>query len=128
MGPLAVDGSTTVPPCVICTSPRATMRRAARRAAWDGQVLGVAARPSRSARITASSAQSVASTWENLQGTIEFYQSRTSTELTTAAERLAVISLITLPVTVVSSVLGMNRVVKPPPGRSSSRSRCSPWC
>ena len=32
IGPLAVDGSTTVPPWVISTSPRATIRRAARRA------------------------------------------------------------------------------------------------
>lgn len=48
---------------------------------------------------------------ENLQGTIEFYRARTNTELTIAAERLAVISLITLPVTAVSSVLGMNLIV-----------------
>ena len=48
---------------------------------------------------------------ENLQGTIEFYQARTNTELTVAAERLAVIAAITLPVTAVSSVLGMNLIV-----------------
>lgn len=48
---------------------------------------------------------------ENLQGTIEFYQARTNTELTIAAERLAVIAAITLPVTAVSSVLGMNLIV-----------------
>jgi Mg2+ and Co2+ transporter CorA len=48
---------------------------------------------------------------ENLQGTIEFYQARTNTELTVAAERLAVIAAITLPVTAVSSILGMNVIV-----------------
>ncbi|MET0964823.1 MAG: magnesium transporter CorA family protein [Nakamurella sp.] len=48
---------------------------------------------------------------ENLQGTIEFYQARTNTELTIAAERLAVIAAITLPVTAVSSILGMNLIV-----------------
>ena len=48
---------------------------------------------------------------ENLQGTIEFYQARTNTELTIAAERLAVIAAVTLPVTAVSSVLGMNLIV-----------------
>ena len=48
---------------------------------------------------------------ENLQGTIEFYQARTNTKLTIAAERLAVIAAITLPVTAVSSILGMNLIV-----------------
>lgn len=48
---------------------------------------------------------------ENLQATIEFYQARTNTELTIAAERLAVIAAVTLPVTAVSSVLGMNLIV-----------------
>jgi Mg2+ and Co2+ transporter CorA len=48
---------------------------------------------------------------ENLQGTIEFYQARTNTELTIAAERLAVIATVTLPVTAVSSVLGVNLIV-----------------
>lgn len=48
---------------------------------------------------------------ENLQGTIDFYQARTNTELTFAAERLAVIAAITLPVTAVSSILGMNLIV-----------------
>ena len=48
---------------------------------------------------------------ENLQGTIEFYQARTNTKVTIAAERLAVIAAITLPVTAVSSVLGMNVIV-----------------
>ena len=46
-----------------------------------------------------------------LQGTIEFYQARTNTKMTIAAERLAVIAAITLPVTALSSVLGMNVIV-----------------
>jgi len=46
-----------------------------------------------------------------LQGTIEFYQARTNTKMTVAAERLAVIAAITLPVTALSSVLGMNLIV-----------------
>jgi Mg2+ and Co2+ transporter CorA len=48
---------------------------------------------------------------ENLQGTIEFYQACTNTKVTIAAERLAVIAAITLPVTAVSSILGMNVIV-----------------
>ena len=48
---------------------------------------------------------------ENLQGTIEFYQARTNTKVTIAAERLAVIAAVTLPVTAVSSILGMNVIV-----------------
>lgn len=48
---------------------------------------------------------------ENLQATIEFYQARTNTKVTIAAERLAVIAAITLPVTAVSSILGMNVIV-----------------
>jgi magnesium transporter len=46
-----------------------------------------------------------------LQGTIEFYQARTNTKLTVAAERLAVIAAVTLPITALSSVLGMNLIV-----------------
>jgi Mg2+ and Co2+ transporter CorA len=46
-----------------------------------------------------------------LQGTIEFYQARTNTKMTIAAERLAVIAAITLPITALSSVLGMNLLV-----------------
>ena len=46
-----------------------------------------------------------------LQGTIEFYQARTNTKMTIAAERLAVIAAITLPITALSSVLGMNVIV-----------------
>jgi len=48
---------------------------------------------------------------EYLQGTIDFYQARTNTKVTIAAERLAVIAAVTLPVTAVSSILGMNVIV-----------------
>ena len=48
---------------------------------------------------------------EYLQGVIEFYQARTNTKMTLAAERLAVIAGVTLPVTAVSSVMGMNVIV-----------------
>jgi Mg2+ and Co2+ transporter CorA len=48
---------------------------------------------------------------EYLQGVIEFYQARTNTKMTVAAERLAVIAAVTLPVTALSSVLGMNVIV-----------------
>lgn len=46
-----------------------------------------------------------------LQGTIEFYQARTTTKMTVAAERLAMIAAVTAPITAVSSVLGMNLIV-----------------
>ncbi|PTL76058.1 magnesium transporter CorA family protein [Vitiosangium sp. GDMCC 1.1324] len=46
-----------------------------------------------------------------LQGTIEFYQARTNTKMTIAAERLTVIAAITLPITALSSILGMNVIV-----------------
>jgi len=48
---------------------------------------------------------------EYLQGVIEFYRTRTGTKMTIAAERLAVIAAVTLPVTALSSVLGMNVIV-----------------
>jgi Mg2+ and Co2+ transporter CorA len=48
---------------------------------------------------------------EYLHGVIEFYQTRTNTKMTIAAERLAVIAALTLPVTAVSSVMGMNVIV-----------------
>jgi magnesium transporter len=48
---------------------------------------------------------------EYLQGVIEFYQTRTGTKMTIAAERLAVIAAVTLPVTALSSVVGMNVIV-----------------
>ena len=46
-----------------------------------------------------------------LQGVIEFYQTRTHTKMTIAAERLAVIAAVTLPITALSSILGMNLIV-----------------
>ena len=46
-----------------------------------------------------------------LQGVIEFYQTRTNTKMTVTAERLAVIAAVTLPITALSSVLGMNVIV-----------------
>ena len=48
---------------------------------------------------------------EFLQGVIEFYKTRTDTKMTIAAERLAVIAAITLPITALSSVYGMNVIV-----------------
>jgi magnesium transporter len=48
---------------------------------------------------------------EYLQGAIEFYQTRTHTKMTIAAERLAVIASVTLPITALSSVMGMNVIV-----------------
>jgi Mg2+ and Co2+ transporter CorA len=48
---------------------------------------------------------------EYLQGVIEFYRTRTDTKMTIAAERLAVIAAVTLPITALSSVYGMNVIV-----------------
>jgi magnesium transporter len=48
---------------------------------------------------------------EFLHGVIEFYQTRTDTKMTIAAERLAVIAAVTLPITALSSVYGMNIIV-----------------
>jgi magnesium transporter len=48
---------------------------------------------------------------EYLQGVIDFFQARTNTKMTVAAERLAVIAAVTLPITALSSVLGMNVIV-----------------
>ncbi len=45
-----------------------------------------------------------------LQGVIEFYRTRTDTKMTIAAERLAVIAVVTLPTTALASVLGMNLI------------------
>jgi magnesium transporter len=45
------------------------------------------------------------------QGVTEFYRARTDTKMTIAAERLAVIAAITLPITSLSSVMGMNVIV-----------------
>jgi CorA-like Mg2+ transporter protein len=46
-----------------------------------------------------------------LQGVIEYYQTRTNTRMTVAAERLAVIAAVTLPITALSSVPRMNIIV-----------------
>jgi magnesium transporter len=46
-----------------------------------------------------------------LMGVTEFYRARTDTKMTIAAERLAVIAAVTLPVTSLSSVIGMNVIV-----------------
>jgi Mg2+ and Co2+ transporter CorA len=46
-----------------------------------------------------------------LMGVTEFYRARTDTKMTIAAERLAVIAAVTLPVTALSSVVGMNVIV-----------------
>ncbi len=46
-----------------------------------------------------------------LMGVTEFYRARTDTKMTIAAERLAVIAAITLPITAISSVMGMNVIV-----------------
>jgi Mg2+ and Co2+ transporter CorA len=48
---------------------------------------------------------------EYLQGVIEFYRARSETKMTIAAERLAVIAVVTLPITALSSVYGMNIIV-----------------
>jgi magnesium transporter len=48
---------------------------------------------------------------EYLQGVIEYYQTRTGTKMTIAAERLAVIAAVTLPITALSSIMGMNVIV-----------------
>lgn len=76
IGPFTVDGSTTLPCCVISTSPRATIRRAARRAGSisgrqssrsreratsDGQMLDVRARAASNSSIRCSRARSVSS-------------------------------------------------------------------
>jgi magnesium transporter len=48
---------------------------------------------------------------EYLQGVIEFYRARAETKMTIAAERLAVIAVVTLPITALSSDYGMNIIV-----------------
>jgi len=48
---------------------------------------------------------------EYLQGVIEYYRTRADTKMTIAAERLAVIAVVTLPITALSSIYGMNIIV-----------------
>jgi magnesium transporter len=50
---------------------------------------------------------------ELLAGVIDLYRARNDTKLTIASERLAVLAAITLPVTAISSVYGMNVIVNP---------------
>lgn len=52
-----------------------------------------------------------ASQLEFLEGVTDFFRARTDTRMTIAAERLAVIAAVTLPVTAISSVVGMNVIV-----------------
>jgi magnesium transporter len=46
-----------------------------------------------------------------LEGVIEYYKARSDTKVTIAAERLALIAVLTLPITALSSVYGMNIIV-----------------
>lgn len=46
-----------------------------------------------------------------VEGVIEYYRTRTETKMTIAAERLAVIAVVTLPITALASVYGMNLIV-----------------
>ena len=46
-----------------------------------------------------------------LFGVIELYQTKVNTKMTVAMERLAVIAAVTLPITALASVFGMNVIV-----------------
>ena len=46
-----------------------------------------------------------------LHGVIELYQTRVNTKMTVAMERLAVIAAVTLPITAIASIYGMNMIV-----------------
>ena len=46
-----------------------------------------------------------------LFGVIELYQTKVNTKMTVAMERLAVIAAVTLPVTAIASIYGMNMIV-----------------
>jgi Mg2+ and Co2+ transporter CorA len=48
---------------------------------------------------------------EFLQGVVDFYQSRTTTKINIAMERLALISAVVLPITAVTGIYGMNIIV-----------------
>jgi Mg2+ and Co2+ transporter CorA len=48
---------------------------------------------------------------EFLHGALDFYQSRTDTKMNYAMERLAVLAVVTLPITALASVYGMNVIV-----------------
>ena len=83
----------------------------------DGEDRGRSGRTAaRTCSRTSSTSSSGCGPWrdgqkEYLQGTIEFYQARTNTKMTIAAERLAVIAAVTLPITALSSIYGMNVIV-----------------
>ena len=49
--------------------------------------------------------------WNFVFAVIELYQTRVNTKMTLAMERLAVIAAVTLPVTAIASVYGMNVIV-----------------
>ena len=46
-----------------------------------------------------------------LFGVIELYQTKVNTKMTVAMERLAVIAAVTLPITAIASIEGMNMIV-----------------
>ena len=46
-----------------------------------------------------------------LFGVIELYQTKVNTKMTMAMERLAVIAAVTLPITAIASIEGMNMIV-----------------
>ena len=46
-----------------------------------------------------------------LAGVIEYYETRTATKMTVAMERLAVLAAVTLPITALASIYGMNSIV-----------------
>ena len=48
---------------------------------------------------------------EYMQGVIDYFRARTDTKMTIAAERLAVVAVVTLPITALASVYGMNIIV-----------------
>jgi Mg2+ and Co2+ transporter CorA len=50
---------------------------------------------------------------EFLQGIVDFYQSRTSAKMNHAMERLALMSAVLLPLTLLSGIYGMNIIVHP---------------
>jgi magnesium transporter len=52
---------------------------------------------------------------EFLQGVVDFYQSRTTTKMNVAMERLALLAALVMPVTAVASIYGMNIIA---PGRT----------
>ena len=59
-----------------------------------------------------------------LFGVIELYQTKVNTKMTVAMERLAVIAAVTLPVTAIASIYGMNVIVNEQHARAPSWSSC----